>query len=162
MRNVTRGSSFLVRAALGGALALAALAMSAPAVAAQDAPPAVEYRKTTMQSIRYHFTALRALAGGAVDYRDHAIYHARALDQLAHMAGDVFPEGSGGPSSGALPAVWEDREGFLSKLQMLRDASSNAVRATEAGDMAGLGAALRDVGGSCRACHTDYRESNNE
>jgi len=141
------------------ALVLASLAVgSLPGVLqAQEASPEAEYRSTVMQGIRYHFGALRMLTGGAVDMPSHVVHHAHSLEALSELAHDIFPEGSGGEATRALPAIWTDAEDFQEKLEAFQSAAAALHQAAEAGDAEAVGSGVRDVGGSCSGCHDDYR-----
>lgn len=128
-------------------------------VMAQDAEPTPEtqYRKALMQSMRHHMAALGALVGGDVAYADHVQHHASAVHGIATMAGDAFPEGTGGEGSRASDAIWENWDTFVEKLQVLQAGATALNEAAQAGDMDALAAARGEVGGSCRGCHTDFR-----
>lgn len=136
---------------------LSALALLAPvAVEAQEASPVGEYRASTMQAIRHHNGALRAILEGNVALDGHAVRHARALRGLAIMAADVFPEGSG-DGTRALPAIWADHGAFQERLLAFQAATAELLEAAEAGDAAAMQEAAGAVGRSCRDCHGDFR-----
>lgn len=73
---------------------------------------------------------------------------------------DWFPEGTG-PESGvetdALPIIWEEKEDFLEKVSTMQEAAVALAAAAEGGDVAAIGAAFQETGGSCKACHDKYR-----
>ena len=138
-------------------LALVAALPSAAELSAQDRPPLSAYRASLMEGLRSHNGALRALSGGDVSESGHIVLHARAVADVADMLQGVWPAGSGGEGTRALPAVWEENDDFRSKLEGLRAITAALRDRAEAGDMAGVGSALEDLGGTCRGCHTDYR-----
>lgn len=74
--------------------------------------------------------------------------------------GDWFPEGTG-PESGvetdALPAIWENRDDFDTKAMDAQAALAAFKTAVETGDVATISAAVRTTGGTCKACHDEYR-----
>lgn len=148
-------SLFLPMAALAGALVMAAPA----ALEAQQsqASPAVAYRKATMNGIRYHREALTALVQGQVTHPDHVAQHAGALRALAMMSGDVFPEGSHGEGSRALPAIWANSAAFATQVQGFQAAAVALDEAARSGDAAALQAALAAFGRTCASCHGDFR-----
>ena len=137
-------------------LLLAALS-TAVELSAQDRPPLSEYRASLMEGLRSHNGALRALTGDDVSEPGHIVLHARAVADVAEMLQGVWPAGSGGEGTRALPAIWDQQDDFRSKLESLRAITSVLRESAEAGDMAGVGSALQDLGGTCRGCHTDYR-----
>ena len=127
--------------------------------AAQDVEPnaETEYRAALMISLQNHMRALGALVAGDVDFSGHVQYHASAVNGIATMAGDAFPEGSGGAGSRSSDAIWEYWEAFIEKLQALQAGAAALDAAAQAGDMAAVEEAPGAVGSSCRSCHTDYR-----
>ena len=79
------------------------------------------------------------------------------MADITVMLQRVWPEGSGGDGTRALPAVWENQDDFRPKLEGLRAASARLREHAEADDMEGAGEALREVGRTRRDCHTTYR-----
>ncbi len=73
-----------------------------------------------------------------------------------------FPEGSG-PASGvdtdALPTIWEMPDDFAKKMSNFRTAAI-ALNETAAGggDVEAIKAAFGETGGTCKACHKQYRK----
>ena len=136
------------------------LATSIPlAASAQEAEPhpAAEYRQALMQGLRSHTGALRALLGGDVDYDGHVLHHAEAVQGIAAMALNAFPEGTGGEGSRAMDEIWANWDDFLVKARALKEGADALAEAAASGDMALVEEAMSAVGGSCRGCHTDYR-----
>ncbi|MGI9625916.1 MAG: c-type cytochrome [Longimicrobiales bacterium] len=144
-----------------GLLALIAFAAqgSVQALNAQDddPPPASAYRTALMQSMRHHVGALRALVGGDVPYEGHVAHHAEAVAGIAAMAGDAFPEGTGGEGTRASTDIWDNWDDFLTQYSALRTAADALSAGAQAGDMSAVEAALSDVGSTCRGCHQPYR-----
>jgi cytochrome c556 len=138
-------------------LALVAAALAAVPVAAQDEAAAViEYRQSIMQAFRTHMGGVRAATDGTVPM-DHAGHHAVAFHEMALSLANAFPDGSTSADSRALPAIWQDRDGFMDRVSAIQGATADLVEATESGDAAAVGSALTQVQGTCRGCHTDFR-----
>ncbi|WDR06344.1 cytochrome c [Devosia rhodophyticola] len=70
----------------------------------------------------------------------------------------LFPEGSIVGDSGALPVIWEDFDAFTAIVDTGTEAAKTAMAAAEAGDGTAYGAALKALGGSCGACHQQFRQ----
>lgn len=140
-----------------GAL-LGALALVSPtgATAQDDASPMVEYRQSVMQGLAAHQCAVTAIVDAEVEYRSHILAHATALQRLAVMATDIFPEGSGGDDSNAKDEIWQDTDEFREVLKGLQDATSGLLDAVYAGDIGAVEEAVTAVSGSCRNCHTAF------
>ncbi|SIN99693.1 Cytochrome c556 [Parasphingorhabdus marina DSM 22363] len=85
---------------------------------------------------------------------------AASVPENATGMADWFAEGTG-PDSGvetdALPIIWEEKDDFLAKVTAMQEAAVALVAATEGGDVAAIGAAFRETGGTCKACHDKYR-----
>ena len=122
---MARSSAVVTRTALAACI----IAGLAPATAAaQDPTPAMEYRQTIMGSLNAHRGALAAILNEDVPHEAHVLGHALSLQQLSVMASDIFPEGSHGEGSRALPDIWNDAAGFgeaLSAFQSAAEAFSN-------------------------------------
>jgi cytochrome c556 len=68
-----------------------------------------------------------------------------------------FPEGSIVGNSKALPAIWENWDGFNAILETGKTAATAGIAAAKAGDAAGYAAALKSLGGTCGQCHEAFR-----
>ncbi len=143
---------------LAAALSIAAgLAVLAPTVAqAQDAQPVVQYRQSLMDALRAHMGGVNAATTGTAPI-GHSEYHAVAFERMAQALANAFPEGSGGPSSRALPAIWENRADFMDKVTDIQMAAARLVTASRTGDAEQIGSAVQAVRGTCGACHNPYR-----
>lgn len=143
------------------ALAVCIIAGLAPArAAAQDDPmptPGMEYRQSIMGGIAAHRGALTAILNEDVPHQGHVLGHALSIQQLSMMASDIFPEGSHGEGSRALPDIWEDAAGFGEALSAFQSAADGLADAARAGDMATVDEAAASLGRTCGGCHRPYR-----
>jgi cytochrome c556 len=72
----------------------------------------------------------------------------------------MFPEGTevgAVADSEALPAIWEDFDGFKAIATKLKDASAKAAAAAEQ-DKEAFAAAFGDMTKVCKECHESFRE----
>ncbi len=151
---MVRSHVFATRAAL----AVCVVAGLAPArTTAQEPTPVMEYRQAIMSGLGAHRGALGAILNEDVPHRDHMLGHALSLQRLAAMASDIFPEGSGGEGSRALPEIWEDAAGFGDALAAFQNAADALADAARAGDTAAVGDAAAGLGRTCGGCHRPYR-----
>lgn len=84
-----------------------------------------------------------------------------AADSLAASTKRVpalFPPGSDGGGTKALPAVWSDNAGFNKAANQASKAAQALADAAAAGDTFALMDAVDAVGASCRTCHRTFRE----
>lgn len=127
------------------------------AAVAQDPTPTMEYRQTIMGSLNTHRGALTAILNDDVPHEAHVLGHALSLQQLSVMASDIFPEGSDGEGSRALPGIWEDAVGFGEALSAFQGAAEALAEAARAGDMTAVGDAAAGLGRTCGGCHRPFR-----
>lgn len=151
---MARSSAVVTRTALAACI----IAGLAPATAAaQDPTPAMEYRQTIMGSLNAHRGALAAILNEDVPHEAHVLGHALSLQQLSVMASDIFPEGSHGEGSRALPDIWNDAAGFGEALSAFQSAAEALADAARAGDMTAVGDAAAGLGRTCGGCHRPFR-----
>jgi cytochrome c556 len=141
------------------AMAIAGLlAISAVATVAQDAfvapstpEEAVAARKALMREDGGLMRELGGLTGAEAVAALNTI-----LTNYTHIP-DLFPEGSIVGDSKALPAIWENWDAFTAIVETGKGAATAGIAAAEAGDAAAYGAALQTLGGTCGACHQQFR-----
>ena len=143
------------------ATALAATAAAVPALA-DPIKDAIDARRGYFTLLGANIGPLAAMAKGEADY-DAAVatLHAQNLAQLAGY--DPLPHFPAASSNDdrfgdtrALPAIWSDGDGFKAKLADFAEAAAAMPSVAGAG-RAELGQAVGRLGGTCKACHDDYR-----
>lgn len=141
-----------------GSVLVSTFAMAVPeGAAAQDPSPVAEYRQSVMNGFRLYTGSIRAIMNGEVAYPQHIVAHATTIDQLATIAADVFPEGSGGEGSRALPEIWASPDAFRAELSGLQSAARRLLEAARSGEDAAVSEAMTEVSGTCRSCHQTFR-----
>ena len=141
------------------ALAIAGLmAVGAVATVAQDAfvapatpEEAVAMRKALMREDGGILRSAGNLTG------DEAVAAMQTLQTNYSHIPDLFPEGSIVGDSEALPAIWENWDAFVAIAKSGEEAAAAGLAAAEAGDAAAYAAALQTLGGTCGACHQQFR-----
>lgn len=142
--------------ALAAAVGLAA-AVELSTASAQDATGATAARKASMQANSAHMGANRAILSEQPELIAHVVAHARAVESVAARLPEMFIEGTGGPPSRALPAVWENWDAFVERAGALEAAAANLAETAEGGDVQATLAAFAATGQTCGACHNDFR-----
>jgi cytochrome c556 len=134
---------------------------AAPATAVRVAAPTatelIEARKTMMHmaaTLLYQEVMPAAKAGTDVKAAGHA---ADGLDLFGHSIAGLFPAGSGGPDSRALPAIWANKADFVAKANTFGDAAARLKTLSDAGDAAGFAVQAKLVDQGCNSCHSLYR-----
>lgn len=112
-------------------------------------------RHEAMETVQESFKPLRAIAVKEAPF-DAAVVKKNAttiLEKLKEAHG-LFPAGSGGGDSRAKPEIWTDRAGFD---KAMKDSQAAAAAMAAVTDEAAYVAAMKTLGGSCKACHDKYR-----
>ena len=140
----------LIKTAIAGLILVAGVAFAKDGV--QD--PTVKARMDLMGTIAMNTKVLGDMAGGKTAFDAAAATQARAA--LAAAAAEIparFEPQATDPVSEAKPEIWTNWADFLAKSEALLTGAEALDPATVEGVQAGMGA----IGGTCRACHTDYR-----
>ncbi|HEX8307392.1 MAG TPA: cytochrome c [Allosphingosinicella sp.] len=117
----------------------------------------IEGRKAMMHmaaSLTFGSVMPAARDGADVKRQESA---AEGLANFGHSIASLFPDGSDGPGSRALPAVWTDKADFQARSKAFGDASARLGELAKAGDTAGFAAQAKVVAGGCGSCHSLYR-----
>ncbi len=139
------------------AKALIALTLTASAgVAGADDEALVKYRKNTMEIIGGHMGAMVAIVKGEVPYSDDLAFHAQGLAAVAPRALVTFETQAMNDDSHALDKIWADWGKFEQAMENLEQTSATLATAVADGNRGAIGAALGEVGESCKGCHDDF------
>lgn len=148
-----------ITAAVVFLLAIALVILPQPSQGHQGATGVVKERMDMMDTIGDDMKAIKSMVTKKQPFdADKLAQHAESIRALSVRIGEVFPEGSLGMPSEALPAIWKNWEDFT------RMADKLTLEATKLRDIAAdgdLGPTMKQfaaVGKTCRSCHTDFRK----
>lgn len=135
------------------------LAMCSLAFAHSGATGIVKERMDLMKSIADQMKTIGRMIKGEDDYdADQASNAARTILAHAEKFPEMFPEGTAGAPSEALPAIWQDWETFLQiSADLKRHANDLSAAAETASDVDAIRPHFVAVGKTCSACHEDFR-----
>ncbi|MDA7426974.1 cytochrome c [Primorskyibacter aestuariivivens] len=142
------------------ALVIAAT-MTGGAAFAQDYKNQLKARQGSMWVVALNMGVLGGMAKGEMEYdADKAMAAAHSLHgvSMIHFA-SLFPEGSDGAmieGTTAKDTINSDMAGFQEKWDAFGAAAERAVAEVGNGQEA-LGPVMGALGGTCKACHQDYR-----
>jgi cytochrome c556 len=147
------------------ALAGSALLLGTAVASASGSKPVAADPGSTIAGRQAAFRLSGALVGsikGAIERGDDVTsqaFAARAIAGWAKALPGMFPAGSDGAPSNALPTVWSDRAGFEAKAADYAAAAAKLADLAKAGDKPGFAAQFAALGKTCGACHSGYRKS---
>jgi cytochrome c556 len=124
-----------------------------------DDQPLQSYRQSYFTLLAMNFYPISGMVKGDIPW-DTEMLMARAEDFHAITNIDVsraFAPGSDKGTTRAKPAIWENTDDFVEKYQALQAAADGLLAAAKTGDRGTVGAALKETGGACKACHDEYK-----
>jgi cytochrome c556 len=139
-----------------GAVVLAGTAVAASLSGAEAAKARMAHMKALGGATKALFEQVKT---GSPDITVVKL-NAAKIDAAARELPTWFPAGSGqeaDPKSEALPVIWTDASGFATKAKTLETAAGQLNAVAQAGDTAGVPAAFKAVGASCKGCHDTYK-----
>ena len=152
----------ITRTTVSGLVALAMMGTGLAATA-QDLPAPVEARQGQFKMMALNVGVLANMVRGNTEYDAAAASTAAAnlvaisqIDQSFH-----WPEGTDNfalDGTRALPAIWENLPDVIEKWQAY-GAAAEGLAAVAGDGLEPMRAAFGPVGGTCGACHDDYRAS---
>jgi len=142
------------------ALAVAGVATALPA-AAQFAKPedAVKYRKAAFTVMAAHFGRVGAMVQGRVPF-DAAAAQANleVANTMAKLPFTAFGPGTDAGDTRAKPNIWSDNAKFTAAANKMVEEMGKLNTAAKSGNLDQIKAAFGPVGGTCKACHDDFRK----
>lgn len=135
--------------------------LAAPALTAIAATPdrAIGYRQDVFGLIGWNFGALGDMVREKRAW-DAAEFTRRAarVAQLSQMTDEGFPPGSDkGATTDAKAEIWTNRADFDAKMDDFRREAAALATAAQGGDQAAIKAQFAKTGGTCKACHDEYK-----
>ena len=140
--------------------ASAGLSTALPAAAQFQKPEdAVKYRKAVMTVMANHFGRIGAMVQGRAPMdAAAAAANADVVATMSKLPFVAFVEGTAGSEKGSAKAnIWTDRAKFDAAAQKMQDEVAKLGAAARSGNADQLKGAFGAVGGSCKACHDDFR-----
>ncbi|KQM19422.1 c-type cytochrome [Novosphingobium sp. Leaf2] len=152
-------SKTIALSVLGASATILALTATL-ATAASPAATAIATRHANFKKMGGAMKVLKDQLTSGTIAKPQAVAAARTLAAMGRVQPKLFPAGSG-PSSGvktdALPAIWTDRAAFDGKWKDYTTQADKLLAAANTGDAAPIGAQFKALGGTCGACHKQFR-----
>lgn len=136
-------------------------AMAALPAAAQFQKPedAIKYRQSAFTVMGNHVGRIGAMASGRAPFDAKAAAEsANIVATLAALPGTAFGPGTDkGMPNRAKPEIWSDAAKFKAANDKMVAEVAKLDAAAKSGSLDAIKAAMGAVGGSCKACHDDFR-----
>lgn len=155
---------FTVSKQLCGVAILVTALVTAPIVLAHSVKdePMQAYRQSIFAIISANFGPIAAMVKGDIPWDQDAMErYAEDMEATVHLdLARGFAPGSEKGTTRAKPEIWDNMDDFVSKLEDLRSATSALDKAVHKTDRSAIANAVRDTGGTCKACHDEYQAKN--
>ncbi|WP_284616075.1 c-type cytochrome [Aquabacterium humicola] len=141
-------------------LALAVAAASLPAAAQFQKPEdAIKYRQSAFTVMANHFGRVAAMAQGRVPFDAKvAADNTAIVVTMSKLPYAGFGDGTDkGLPNRAKPEIWKEQAKFNDLAGKMQAEVAKLDAAARSGSLDAVKAAVGAVGGSCKACHDDYR-----
>lgn len=161
MKGMVMHMSRLIRILPLAACCAAAYAQNpAPAPSQPDAPTAAQLIAARQAGMHMAATLYyRGIKEGVKNRADvrNLVHEPEGIALWAAAIPGLFPQGSVGADSRALPEIWSNKPDFDRKAKALEEAAAHLAELGRAGDTAGFVAQAPAVEAACAACHAAYR-----
>ena len=98
-----------------------------------------------------------ATALGSGDYQT-VISRAEKIVSWANKIPRYFPEGSDSGDTKARAEIWFEFDAFKAKANANETAAKTLVTAAKSGDQGTMMVGLKNLGASCKSCHSDFKD----
>jgi len=139
---------------------LAGLVVTTPASAQWSKPEdAIKYRQSVMTLMANHFGRVGAMAQGKVPFDAKvAADNAAIVLTLSKLPFFAYGEGTDkGMPNRAKPEIWSNNAKFKAAGEKMQAEAVKLDEAAKSGNLDALKAAAGGLGGTCKACHDDFR-----
>ena len=116
----------------------------------------ISERKAGFRANAASMKAIATAIGGG-DFQT-VINQAKTISNWAQKIPGYFPEGSGFGDTKARAEIWTNFDDFTALSRANETAANRLVTAAKSGDPGAMMASLKNLGGSCKACHRSYKD----
>ena len=145
---------------LAAAAVIAGLVTALPAAAQFQKPEdAIKYRQSAFTVMANHLGRVGAMAQGRVPFDAKvAADNTAIVVAMSTLPFTAFGDGTDkGMPNRAKPEIWRESAKFKAAADKMAEEVKKLDAAARAGNLDAVKAAMGAVGGSCKACHDDFR-----
>jgi cytochrome c556 len=142
------------------AIAAATIAVAATAIAQPKPENFVKQRQSALALIGWYFGPMGAVAKGEQPFnKEDAVRRTTNLVALSKMPWEGFVAGTDNVgNTKALPVIWTNNAKFKEQATKMEVEMAKLAQLANAGDAEGFKKQFGAVGGTCKACHDDFRK----
>lgn len=147
-----RKAAFLIAATVSAVIATNVLAQAKPEAS-------IKYRQGVYGIMGWNFGPMAAMVKGEKPYDKEAFAkHAANVAKVSPMALEGFGSGTDkGADTKAKPEIWAKIDDFKSKMAKMNEETAKLAEVANTGSFDDIKKQFGATGGSCKACHDDYK-----
>ncbi len=120
------------------------------------------YRQKIMKAMGASMGAIADILKHRLPFAGHIGVHASDISRMSSVVSEAFEKEITEGRTDAKPEVWQDWDKFVAAAQGLQEESAKLADIASAGDMAAIGAQVKNVGKACGNCHKPFRKPKEE
>ena len=129
---------------------------------AQDDEHILGYRQKVMKSMGASMGAIGDILKHKLPFAGHIGVHASDISRMSAVIEEAFEKEITEGRTDAKPDVWQDWDKFVAAAETLREEGAKLADIASAGDMAAIGAQVKNLGKACGDCHKPFRKPKEE
>lgn len=129
---------------------------------AQDDEHYLGYRQKVMKSMGASMGAIADILKHRLPFASHIGVHASDISRMSTVISGAFEKEITEGRTDAKPEVWQDWDKFVAAAQGLEEESAKLADIASSGDMAAIGAQVKNLGKACGDCHKPFRKPKEE
>ncbi|WP_089942330.1 c-type cytochrome [Candidatus Entotheonella palauensis] len=143
-------------------LLVVSLALVISSVQAQDDAAYLQHRQKVMQAVGGHMGSIAAIMKNKLPYTTTIVVHAQSLQVTSTVIEDAFKKEITEGKTDSKPDIWQDWDKFVAAAKKMGEESGKLADAAQSGDMAAIGAQVKELGKACGGCHKPFRKPKEE
>jgi cytochrome c556 len=129
---------------------------------AQDDEHYLGYRQKVMESMGASMGAIGDILKHKLPFAGHIGVHASDISRMSAAIALAFEREITEGRTDAKPEVWQDWDKFVTAAETLQEEGAKLADIASTGDMAAIGAQVKNLGKACGDCHKPFRKPKEE
>lgn len=129
---------------------------------AQDDEHYLGYRQKVMKSMGASMGAIADVLKHKLPFAGHIEVHASDISRMSTVIAETFEKEITEGRTDSKPEIWQDWDKFVAAAQGLQEEGAKLADIASGGDMAAIGAQVKNLGKACGNCHKPFRKPKEE
>lgn len=120
------------------------------------------YRQKVMKSMGASMGAIGDILKHKLPFAGHIGVHASDISRMSAVIAEAFEKEIVEGRTDSKPEVWQDWDKFVAAAETLQEEGAKLADIASGGDMAAIGAQVKNLGKACGDCHKPFRKPKEE